>query len=154
MVSAFSSCGVWGSAEIVAVTEEEDLEAETEEEAVVSHIQARETEQAILEIRAQEEVDDEPPQGFIIAKTQQGCIRRLHFAGGCWRVPGKHYMDYIDCGQECHSHELIHARCTDCLPGDEIKKDVDEEASQEAEGADTSSSESEADPEADQEPGS
>ena len=65
-------------------------------------------------------------------------MRRLHFAGGCWRVPGEDYFDYIDCGQEFPIHELIHARCKDCFPDEKNIKDDDQELEQD--GSATSSS--------------
>ena len=53
-------------------------------------------------------------------------------------MPGLHYKEFIDCGQEFPLHELIHARCTDCFPEDKTKKkDVEQDLDQE--GSETSS---------------
>ena len=57
-----------------------------------------------------------PPAGFVISVTQGGRCRRLHFAGGCFRVPGEHYRIFEDLGQqEPPDHQFTH-RCRQCFP--------------------------------------
>ena len=46
-----------------------------------------------------EEKRQEPPTGFVISITRGGKCRRLHFAGGCLRIPGEHYGKFDDYGQ-------------------------------------------------------
>ena len=43
-------------------------------------------------------------------------MRRVHFIGGCFRVPGEHYHNFEDLGQRApEPHEFTH-RCQDCFP--------------------------------------
>ena len=56
------------------------------------------------------------PEGFVVSKTQGGRCRRLHFVGGCWRIPGEHYRNFVDFGQEVPADHLFNARCKDCFP--------------------------------------
>ena len=37
-------------------------------------------------------------RGFIIAITQRGRLRRVHYGGGCFRKPGEHYLDGEELG--------------------------------------------------------
>ena len=87
---------------------------------------------------------DEPPTGFIISISMRGACRRLHFAGGCFRVAGEHYKTYESFGQSCPSAELYSHRCKDCFPNGAVaaaREEVDMEVS---EGADASASSSSA----------
>ena len=82
------------------------------------------------------------PMGFIVSVTKGGRFRRLHFAGGCWRIAGEHYHRFEDWGQECPPADRVHARCSDCFPAGKAPaapppqaEDVEDDAS-----SDTSSS--------------
>ena len=91
-----------------------------------------------------------PPQGFVIAISRRGAFKRLHFAGGCWRVPGVHYHHFQECGPVMPELAHIDARCKDCFPGNMPKgapttQDVSEQSASEEEGSTSSSSSSAAD---------
>lgn len=63
-----------------------------------------------------------PPQGFIISLSEGVRLRRLHFAGGCWRIPGEHCRRYDDRGQEApQPHEFTHM-CSSVSPGRGARK--------------------------------
>ena len=69
------------------------------------------------ELTGLREPDAKPrPMGFVVSKTRRGRFRRLHFVGGCWRVPGEHYQEFDDFGQTCPAPGEFHARCADCFP--------------------------------------
>jgi hypothetical protein len=103
----------------------EDLDTAAEripppEEEEDTDLRARELEKALADRKDHEDI------------TQRRRSRRLHFASGCCRVPGAHYKEFIDGGQEFPKNELIHARCTDCFhckefieAADEIDEDQD-----------------------------
>ena len=80
-------------------------------------------------------VPDEPPppMGFIISISEGGRMRRLHFAGGCFRVPGEHYKRWEDLGQATPAPHAYTARCRRCFPPDaraaEEEKAVDSDDS-------------------------
>ena len=96
-----------------------------------------------LEMPEAEPEDDQlpPPQGFVVSITRGGRFRRLHFAGGCWRVPGEHYRKYIDYGQRCPRPDEVHARCADCFPPEKLEKNAsDNESSGSATSSSTGSS--------------
>ena len=83
---------------------------------------------------------DEPsaPMGFIVSKTRVGKCRRLHFAGGCFRIAGEHYKFYDDLGQAEPAEHLYNCRCSDCFPAArQAQRAV--EAEFEASGSDGSS---------------
>ena len=63
-------------------------------------------------------VDEEPyrPMGFVVSITRGGSCRRLHFTGGCWRIPGEHFRRFVDYGQQVPSDEQFTHRCKDCFP--------------------------------------
>ena len=65
---------------------------------------------------------DEPevPKGFLISISMRGLCRRLHFAGGCFRVPGEHYRLYESYDQKCPDASLYTHRCKDCFPCGEL----------------------------------
>ena len=58
------------------------------------------------------------PEGYIIAKTQRGAFRRLHFGGGCKRIPGEHYLDWEELGARVPAAHEFNARCLHCFPAD------------------------------------
>ena len=67
------------------------------------------------QVRGNEEVD-EAPKGFVISSTRGGRVRRVHFVGGCFRIPGEDYRDFVDLGQRApEAHKITH-RCKDCFP--------------------------------------
>ena len=47
----------------------------------------------------------------------------MHFAGGCWRLPGEHYKVFIDLGHCQPNPEEVDARCVDCFPPEKRQKD-------------------------------
>ena len=56
------------------------------------------------------------PVGYVISKTQGGRCLRLHHTGFCFRVPGEHYREFVDCGVEAPAEHLFTHRCKDCFP--------------------------------------
>ena len=60
-----------------------------------------------------------PPMGFIVSVSQGGRMRRLHFAGGCSRVPGQHYKVWEDHGQKTPESHSFTARCWWCVPAEQ-----------------------------------
>ena len=96
-------------------------------------------------LREQEvEDDDEPPSGFIISISMRGQCRRLHFAGGCFRVAGEHYTKFESYGQTCPPANIYTHRCKDCFPAGRVAelRDESEMVVSEAEEASASSSSS------------
>ena len=60
------------------------------------------------------------PKGYIIAKSERGRFRRVHYGGACFRVPGEHYLDWEELGErEPEPHEY-NARCRHCFPLDKL----------------------------------
>ena len=94
-----------------------------------------------LEMPEAKPEDDQlpPPQGFVVSITRGGRFRRLHFAGGCWRVPGEHYRKYVDYGQRCPRPDEVHARCADCFPPEKLEA-IANDSDKESSGSETSSS--------------
>ena len=64
----------------------------------------------------QDEAAPSAPEGFVISLTMKGRCRRLHFAGGCFRVAGVNFKLYEDWGQECPPEARFTHRCKDCFP--------------------------------------
>ena len=62
------------------------------------------------------------PPWFIMSKTMRGKCRRLHFAGGCFRMAGEHYREYEDHGQRCPDASLFTHRCKDCFPAGKVSE--------------------------------
>ena len=58
----------------------------------------------------------ESPKGYIIAVTQRGRLRRLHYAGGCHRKPGEHFLDWVELGDRQPEGHEYNARCLNCFP--------------------------------------
>ena len=56
------------------------------------------------------------PAGFVVSVTRGGLCRRLHFVGGCFRVPGEHYKRFHDLGQRAPEEHEYDLRCKDCFP--------------------------------------
>ena len=68
-----------------------------------------------------------PPQGFIVSITRGGKMRRLHFAGGCSRIPGEHYREWLDMGQNLPAPHLYTTRCLNCFPEDKRTAEISAE---------------------------
>ena len=88
-------------------------------------------------------VDEEkaPPSGFVISITRGGQCWRLHFAGGCWRIPGEHFKRFDDYGQVVPPESTYTHRCKDCFPVGIVSRQV-EDAEAEMSGSSGSSSSS------------
>ena len=80
-----------------------------------------------------------PPSGFVVSITRGGACRRLHFAGGCWRVPGEHFKKFDNFGQSVPPEASYTHRCKDCFPLGAVDRHV---AEAEAEMSDSSGSSS------------
>ena len=81
------------------------------------------------------------PAGFVVSRTQGGRCRRLHFVGGCFRVPGGHFRHYDDYGQSIPEAHLYNARCKDCHPaGKAAARALEEEVEGSASDGSASSS--------------
>ena len=52
--------------------------------------------------------------GYVVAISRRGSFRRLHYGGGCWRIPGVHYHEYEWGGQVAPLN--VQARCRTCFP--------------------------------------
>ena len=65
----------------------------------------------------------------------------MHFAGGCFRVPGEHFSQFEDCGQREPDEHEYSFRCKDCFPALKPAAREEEEAG-EASSSDGSSSSS------------
>ena len=87
----------------------------------------------------QDEEAELSPVGFCISTTQNGACKRLHFVGGCHRVPGEHYKNFKSFGQEVPAEHLYNFRCKDCFPADRAAARA-AEAQVEASSVDGSSS--------------
>ena len=81
----------------------------------------------------------------MVSVTRGGRFGRLHFAGGCWRIPGEHYRKFIDYGQRCPRPDEVHARCADCFPPEKLEA-VANASDKESSGSETSSSTSSSTP--------
>ena len=64
----------------------------------------------------QEAEDKAPTEGFVVSHAKGSRVRRLHFMGGCWRIPGVHYHRYVSYGQEMPPPSAMNARCRECFP--------------------------------------
>ena len=81
------------------------------------------------------------PRGFIIAVTQRGRLRRVHYGGGCFRKPGEHYLDWEELGERAPDPHEFNARCLHCFPQDR-QLAREEEAGDESDLGSASSSDS------------
>ena len=90
----------------------------------------------------QDDFDTEPPTWFVVSKTKNGVCRRLHFVGGCFRMPGEHYKSYESFGQAIPPDEAFNVRCKDCFPAGTLQALKDEEAAEisASDGSDSSGS--------------
>ena len=79
------------------------------------------------------------PLGFFISTSQGGRMRRLHFAGGCFRIAGEHIRAWEDVGQSPPAQHLYTARCKDCFPPN-IREEQAPEDSDSDDGSTSSSS--------------
>ena len=81
-----------------------------------------------------------PPlgDGYVVSISHKGRFRRLHWSGGCWRIPGVHYHNFEWCGAV--RPENVNGRCKDCFPQDAPADREEEE--KEAETSDGSASSS------------
>ena len=77
--------------------------------------------------------DDEsrplPPsvlQRYFISVTGSARKRRLHLGGACWRLPGKDYAVFVDCGEDLPESSAFHAVCKQCFPRG-VQSDVPDE---------------------------
>ena len=84
---------------------------------------------------------DLPPSGFCIAITAKK-IRRLHFVGSCWRVPGEHYKTFSCWGEVLPPVHEIDVVCSTCFPGGDVKRPETKVAEVEEEECSSSSSSS------------
>ena len=124
--------------EAVAAEEEAGADEDLEDEFVKATNLKKLIEKA-------EEVIDEKPMGFVISKTRGGKCRRLHFVGGCFRVPGEHYRSFDSFGQDVPEQHLFDFRCRDCFPADKPsvqQQERQEEVSASDDGSSSSSSSS------------
>ena len=100
--------------------------AQPESEVVESEPIAPAAEFAEL-LGQQVDEDDEKPSGFVISISMRGRCRRLHFAGGCFRVAGEHYKRFESFGQECPPETHYTHRCKDCFPSGQLSVQKAEE---------------------------
>ena len=49
-------------------------------------------------------------QGFVVSVTRGGRCRRLHFAGGCFRIAGEHCKNFECFGQAMPDDHLFNLR--------------------------------------------
>ena len=77
--------------------------------------------------------DDEsrplPPsilQRYFISVTGSAQKRRLHLGGACWRLPGKDYAVFVECGEDVPESSAFHAVCKQCFPRG-VQRDVPDE---------------------------
>ena len=90
--------------------------------------------------------------GFVVSITRGGRCRRLHFVGGCFRIPGEHYKNFEGFGQSVPEDHQYNLRCRDCFPAERPavqKGERDEEGSDGGESTSGSSSSSSTAPAAD-----
>ena len=64
--------------------------------------------------RAAAEVEP-PPSGFVVSITKQ--VRRLHFVGSCYRIPGEHYRSFDKWGTFLPPAAEIGVVCKNCFRG-------------------------------------
>ena len=124
-----------------------DAEAVAEEEPAAADDEEDEAE--LKSLLAQHELPkQEAPQGFVVSITRGGRCRRLHFAGGCFRVAGEHFSKHDDFGQSEPEEHQYNFRCKDCFPALKpaaAEAEELEEASDSDSSSSTSSSEDDVD---------
>ena len=93
------------------------------------------------------EAPSRPAHGWVVSKSRSA--RKLHFVGMCFRVPGKHFLEFDTFGDVMPDETEIDSRCKDCFsalgPAGVPVADSDEEAST-VSSSSSSSSEDDAPP--------
>ena len=92
-----------------------DRVTDTESSEVSELSEADEEELLVAKELQKAEADVAKPHGFIIVRSDKGRMRRLHFHGGCYRVPNEHYFDYTVFGDCLPDPSEIDARCKQCF---------------------------------------
>ena len=86
----------------------------------------------VLASSSEDESRPLPPtilQRYFISVTGSAQKRRLHLGGACWRLPGKDYADFIECGEDLPESSAFHAVCKQCFPLGVQSDVLDEELS-------------------------
>ena len=81
-----------------------------------------------LEVRARSESIARDARLPARASTDTAIMRRLHFVGACFRVPGVHYCEYEVLGSEAPSPGLYDAICQDCWNDEEEAGEAEDSA--------------------------
>ena len=87
---------------------------------------------AEAEVDSEDESHPLPPsvlQRYFIGVTGSAQKRRLHLGGACWRLPGKDYAVFIDCGEDLPESSAFHAVCKQGFPLGVQSDVLDEELS-------------------------
>ena len=79
-----------------------------------------------------------PAHGFVISFTRKKKISRLHHLGSCFRLPGLHYLQFVECGDTEPDVDRYMYKCRDCWP---VSKAAAEQADSDS-GSESSSSNS------------
>ena len=124
----------------VSLPEEPASVGAADEDAAEEPIERVEDLLQLLDVQESEAL--EVPQGFVVSVSMRGRCRRLHFAGGCFRVPGEHFKVYESYGQACPAENLFTHRCKDCFPSGRIVDKRVEDEFEMSDGCDVSSSSS------------
>ena len=64
------------------------------------------------------------PEGYVVSVTGAAKLRRLHFVGRCWRLPGVHYTNYIAFGLAPPPPAAYAAVCRSCWRVEGSKPEV------------------------------
>ena len=59
------------------------------------------------------EAPPKPGHGWVVSKSRSA--RKLHFVGMCFRIPGKHYLQFDVFGDVMPEEADIDSRCKDCF---------------------------------------
>ena len=65
---------------------------------------------------------------YVVSITGHKRMRRLHFVGACFRVPGIHFCEYEVLGSEAPSPDLYDAICKDCWNDEEEAGEAEDSA--------------------------
>ena len=65
---------------------------------------------------------------YVVSITGHKRLRRLHFVGACFRVPGIHFCEYEVLGSEAPSPDLYDAICKDCWNDEEEAGEAEDSA--------------------------
>ena len=135
----FSSDESTRSAGVKTIVESEGDEISEVDSGASSEGHVDEIDEAEAKAALEAACEPAPTRGFIVVRSDKGRMRRLHFLGACFRVPGEHYKDFVCHGDILPADDLIDARCKQCFPvGRTPPIPADEVAS--AEESDSSSS--------------